>query len=248
MRVAFLLFSSLFIFACDAREPDAWLQWSEACQFVRSLPSTPVDEVPLLQTIATGTRAEALEALRRGAVALRDRGGDRGGRGARGVDLGAEVDLGAPGRRDVRVPARLGRRDGARRAVPGRLSQAAVAGLRPHDGLRLDRDLPLVRAPGQPGHRAVRRLAGGIDRIRLKPVYQNLIVGALRVRAWNGSGVSWLPDSLIAADIQTGGLCRAGANQWNIDLTINLIRLNRKQDSQLDHIWQHVKTNASTKQ
>ena len=64
-RVAFLLFS---ILACNAREPDAWLQWSEACQAVRSLPSTPADEVPLLQTIATGTRVEALEALRRGAA------------------------------------------------------------------------------------------------------------------------------------------------------------------------------------
>jgi len=90
-------------------------------------------------------------------------------------------------------------------------------------------------------------MAGRIERDRLKPVYQNSMVGALRVRAWNGSGVSWLPDSLIAADIQTGVLCRAGADQWDIGLTINLMRLSRKQDSQLDHIWQHVKTTSSTK-
>jgi LysR family transcriptional regulator, hypochlorite-specific transcription factor HypT len=89
-----------------------------------------------------------------------------------------------------------------------------------------------------------RHMAGRIDRDRLKPVYQNSMVGALRVRAWNGSGVSWLPQSLIAADIQTGVLCRAGADQWDIGLTINLMRLSRKQDSQLDHIWQHVKTTA----
>ena len=38
-----------------------------------------------------------------------------------------------------------------------------------------------------------RHMAGRIDRDRLKPVYQNSMVGALRVRAWNGSGVSWLP-------------------------------------------------------
>ena len=74
------------------------------------------------------------------------------------------------------------------------------------------------------------------------------MVGALRVRAWNGSGMSWLPQSLIAADIQTGVLCRAGADQWDIGLTINLMRLNRKKDSLLDHIWQHVKTTASAAQ
>ena len=89
-----------------------------------------------------------------------------------------------------------------------------------------------------------RHMTGRIDRNRLKPVYQNSMVGALRVRAWNGSGVSWLPQSLIAADIQTGVLCRAGVNQWDIGLTINLMRLSRKQDSQLDQIWQHVKTTA----
>jgi hypothetical protein len=74
------------------------------------------------------------------------------------------------------------------------------------------------------------------------------MVGALRVRAWNGSGVSWLPQSLIAADIQTGVLCQAGTDQWDIGLTINLMRLNRKENSQLDHIWQHVKTTALAKQ
>ena len=74
------------------------------------------------------------------------------------------------------------------------------------------------------------------------------IMSRLRVRAWNGSGVSWLPQSLIAADLQTGVLCQAGADQWDIGLTINLMRLSRKQDSQLDHIWQHVKTTASAKQ
>ena len=93
-----------------------------------------------------------------------------------------------------------------------------------------------------------RHMAGRIDSDRLKPIYQNSMVGALRVRACNGSGVSWLPQSLIAADIQASVLYRAGANQWDIGLTINLMRLSRKQDSQLDHIWQHVKTTASAKQ
>lgn len=75
---------------------------------------------------------------------------------------------------------------------------------------------------------------------RLKLVYENSLVGALRVRAWNGTGISWLPESLIAQDIENGLLCRAGEDQWDIDLNINLFRLRAKPAPQLQSIWQHL--------
>jgi len=75
---------------------------------------------------------------------------------------------------------------------------------------------------------------------RLKLVYENSLVGALRVRAWNGTGISWLPESLIAQDIENGLLCRAGDHHWDIDLDINLFRLHAKPAPQLQLIWQHL--------
>ena len=75
---------------------------------------------------------------------------------------------------------------------------------------------------------------------RLKLVYENSLVGALRVRAWNGTGISWLPENLIAQDIENGLLCRAGDHHWDIDLSINLFRLQAKPAPQLQLIWQHL--------
>jgi len=80
---------------------------------------------------------------------------------------------------------------------------------------------------------------------RLKPVYENSMVGALRVRAWNGSGVSWLPESLVTQDIENRLLCRAGTRRWDIDLSINLFRLNNQLAPQLHIIWQHLITHGA---
>jgi DNA-binding transcriptional LysR family regulator len=75
---------------------------------------------------------------------------------------------------------------------------------------------------------------------RLKPVYENSMVGALRVRAWNGSGISWLPESLVSQDVNNGLLCRGGGHKWDIDLKINLFRLSNNAAPQLGQIWQRL--------
>ena len=91
-------------------------------------------------------------------------------------------------------------------------------------------------------------MKGRIDGSRLKPVYQNSMVGAIRVRAWNGAGISWLPESLVSTDIANGTLCRAGHDGWNIDLTITIIGLPGWQDQHLDQIWTHIRQHLTAPQ
>jgi len=67
------------------------------------------------------------------------------------------------------------------------------------------------------------------------------MVGAIRVRAWQGAGLSWLPESVVNADIVSGVLVRAGQPDWDIDMTINLIRTTGAQDQHLVRIWDHVR-------
>ena len=86
-----------------------------------------------------------------------------------------------------------------------------------------------------------RHMKGRLDAGRLKPVYQHSMVGAIRVRAWQGAGLSWLPESVVNADIVSGVLVRAGQPDWDIDMTINLIRTTGAQDQHLVKIWDHVR-------
>lgn len=72
---------------------------------------------------------------------------------------------------------------------------------------------------------------------RLKPVYENAMGGALRIRARDGLGVAWLPKSLIQPDLDAGLLTSAGTDDLVIDLTIRLHRLTRNHNKLIRKIW-----------
>jgi len=59
---------------------------------------------------------------------------------------------------------------------------------------------------------------------RLRIVYENAMAGALRIRARDGHGVAWLPQSLVAPDLQAGILVRTGKPDWSVRLEIRLFR------------------------
>ena len=72
---------------------------------------------------------------------------------------------------------------------------------------------------------------------RLKPVYENSMGGALRIRARDGLGVAWLPQSLIQPDLDAGLLTAAGPEDLAIDLKIRLYRLTRNHNKLIRKIW-----------
>ena len=72
---------------------------------------------------------------------------------------------------------------------------------------------------------------------RLKPVYENAMVGALRIRARDGLGLAWLPQSLIQPDLDAGLLTLAGGEELAIDLRIRLYRLARNHNKLIRKVW-----------
>ena len=57
---------------------------------------------------------------------------------------------------------------------------------------------------------------------RLTCIYKNSIAGALLIRVRDGSGVAWLPESLIDADLANNILVRTGHEDWIVPLDIRL--------------------------
>ncbi len=72
---------------------------------------------------------------------------------------------------------------------------------------------------------------------RLRTVYENSMAGALRIRARDGSGVAWLPESLVAPDLASGILVRTGPDDWTVDLQIRMLRSRRHANGLTRSIW-----------
>ena len=75
---------------------------------------------------------------------------------------------------------------------------------------------------------------------RLKVVYENSMSGALRIRARDGTGVAWLPRSLIKPDLDAGLLTLAGKAEWSVRLDIRLHRLKTKVNPLPNKIWEFL--------
>ena len=90
-----------------------------------------------------------------------------------------------------------------------------------------------------------RRLKGRVD-----VVYENSMVGALRIRARDGDGVAWLPRSLVMPDLEAGYLALAGRYNWSIKLDVRIYRLRKQSNHITQKIWtfleqQQVSSKAS---
>ncbi len=72
---------------------------------------------------------------------------------------------------------------------------------------------------------------------RLSVIYENSMVGALRIRAKDGSGIAWLPRSVVQPDLDAGLLTLAGGSHWSIELVIRLHRLRRHSNALTRKIW-----------
>lgn len=74
-------------------------------------------------------------------------------------------------------------------------------------------------------------------RDRLGVVYENSMAGALRIRARDGTGVAWLPHSLVKPDLDAGLLAVTGRTDWWIPLEIRLHRLRGHTNQLTRDIW-----------
>ncbi len=80
---------------------------------------------------------------------------------------------------------------------------------------------------------------------RLRTVYENQMAGALRIRARAGDGVAWLPQSLVAPDLESGILVRTGEPDWVVDLSIRLYRNQERSNRITRSVWSFLEVRPS---
>ena len=92
-------------------------------------------------------------------------------------------------------------------------------------------------------------LAPMLDRFdlgpRLQAIYENSMAGALRIRARDGSGIAWLPQSLIEPDLARKILVQTGHVDWTVDLEIRLQRNKRHLNQLTRSIWSFLEVRQS---
>ena len=80
---------------------------------------------------------------------------------------------------------------------------------------------------------------------RLKTVYENSMAGALRIRARDGTGVAWLPESLVSPDLASGILVRTGEAGWTVNLQIRLLRNKNHSNRLTRSVWSYLEVRQS---
>lgn len=79
----------------------------------------------------------------------------------------------------------------------------------------------------------------------LRTVYENSMGGALRMRARDGDGVAWLPESLVHPDVESGLLVQTGQADWVVDLSIRLFRNANRSNRITRSLWSFLEVRQS---
>ncbi|MEM1361814.1 MAG: LysR substrate-binding domain-containing protein [Pseudomonadota bacterium] len=119
---------------------------------------------------------------------------------------------------------------------------APLFNLPPHEGA-----VPLLRfGEAAPLGRLLDPLLESVtDEPGFRTVYENTMAGALRIRARDGAGVAWLPESLVAPDLDAGLLTRTGDEAWVMDLKIALLRKKGNTNRLTRSIWAFLQIRES---
>jgi DNA-binding transcriptional LysR family regulator len=66
---------------------------------------------------------------------------------------------------------------------------------------------------------------------------ENSLADALRTLAISGHGIAWLPEILVAPDIEAGRLVEAGSARWRAELSILMVRREDRMSSASRRLW-----------
>ncbi|WP_261843003.1 LysR substrate-binding domain-containing protein [Aliamphritea ceti] len=76
--------------------------------------------------------------------------------------------------------------------------------------------------------------------------YENALVEGLKALAISGNGLAWLPEKVIARELQQGSLIRINKQLPQLALKIMLYRSDSAEQPVIDTIWQQVLSEAQT--
>lgn len=74
----------------------------------------------------------------------------------------------------------------------------------------------------------------------LAVVYENAMSAGLKAMALAGRGLAWIPESLIAEELRSGALVRAGSPAWTLDVEIRLYRTSAASRPCAERFWSAV--------
>ena len=113
-----------------------------------------------------------------------------------------------------------------------------------HDQQALHRvaQLAYVAAPGV----ALQRLFATLPRFLRHTVHENTISAGLKTLALTGTGLCWLPESLVEKELRAGSLVTAAkGDDWQLDLQIRLYRALDSTTPITDIFWKAAKAIAA---
>ncbi|WP_437613460.1 LysR family transcriptional regulator [Erwinia sp. V71] len=126
-------------------------------------------------------------------------------------------------------------------------TESAIAVCRPtSDGkplypIGIDRDPVPYLSYGQHSFfaHALAKIAS-VQALPLTPIYENSMSINLKAMVLSGSGVAWLPHSLVRDELNQGELVRAGDKRWDVPLDIRLYRQPHLRNPQAERFWRRV--------
>ena len=85
-----------------------------------------------------------------------------------------------------------------------------------------------------------------IPRLNLELRYESAFAEAVRAHALAGAGVAWLPRSTIERNLGDGSLFRVGGVDWDIPLTVELLRRKKRLSPAAESIWTLLANGVAT--
>jgi DNA-binding transcriptional LysR family regulator len=113
---------------------------------------------------------------------------------------------------------------------------ASAAGRVPHLGYSEESGLGRILAAALPS---------GLAEARLETVFTSHLAAALRSMALTGRGIAWLPQSLIADDLASGRLVRAGPEALDVAVGIHLFRAGDDIGTAAERFWSQLTKGAA---
>jgi DNA-binding transcriptional LysR family regulator len=88
--------------------------------------------------------------------------------------------------------------------------------------------------------------AFSLGRLRTRVVLTAHLATVIRNMAASGSGIAWLPQTLIADDLRSGSLVEAASGDWRIPMEVRLYRQRGHIGKVGEDLWAAVLASAAT--
>ena len=88
-------------------------------------------------------------------------------------------------------------------------------------------------------------VASRVAEVRPQKMFEDPLIFVLKELALQGMGVAWLPRSTIERNLGDGSLVRVGAVDWDIPLTVELLRRKKRLSPAAESIWTLLATGAA---